>query len=141
MRKVALTFMCAAFITMAISCQQHAPQPVREDIKTSTAGVVKYGNMYFFSGLVGRGADGTYPQGMTAQTKNLMEVYKTALTELGMTFDNIIKANVYITKAEDKPAMNAVYGSYFTGKKPMRVCVVVGLEGEAIVEMDAIAVK
>ena len=40
-----------------------------------------------------------------------------------------------------KPEMNKVYASYFSGKKPMRVCVVVGLEGDALAEMDAIAVK
>ncbi len=130
------------FCLISLACQQAAQPPVREDIKTSTMRVVKYDNMYFFSGITGRNLDGSgYPEGITAQTENLMEKYKNALSELGLTFDDIIKANMYITDIGDKPAMNKVYNSQFAENRPMRVCVVVGLEGDAVVEMDAIAVK
>ncbi len=144
MRHITIGLAIACFMFLAVTCQQTGMEqqaPVREDIKTSTMGVVKYGGMYFFSGMTGPNADGAYPEGMTAQMTNLLEDYKTALSELGLSFDNIIKANVYITDIALKPEMNKVYASYFTGKRPMRVCVVVGLEGDAIVEMDAIAVK
>ena len=141
MKKMIITSIILTFIILT-ACQQAPQQPVREDIKTSTMGVVKYGNMYFFSGITGPNLDGSgYPEGMTAQMENLMEKYKIALTELGLTFDNIIKANVYITDIKDKPAMNKVYRPQFSEKFPKRVCVVVGLEGDAMVEMDAIAVK
>ena len=129
---------CVIFAT----CQQGIQQPVRENIKTSTMRVVKYGNTYFFSGITGRNLDGSgYPEGITAQMENLMEKYRIALSELGLTFDDIIKANVYITDINDKPAMNKVYNAQFSENYPMRVCVVVGLEGDAVAEMDAIAVK
>jgi len=141
MRKsiIALTVLtCVIFL----ACQRNIQQPVRENIKTSTMGVVKYGNMYFFSGITGRNLDGSgYPEGITAQTENVMERYRIALSELGLTFDDIIKANVYITDIGDKPAMNKVYNSKFSENRPMRVCVVVGLEGDAVVEMGAIAVE
>ena len=130
------------FCLISLACQQAAPPPVRENIKTSTMRVVKYDNMYFFSGIVGSNLDGSgYPEGITAQTENLMEKYRNALSELGLTFDDIIKANVFIIDIGDKPAMNKVYNSQFSENRPMRVCVVVGLEGDAVVEMDAIAVK
>lgn len=127
---------------ISLACQRPAQSPVREDIKTSTMRVVKYDNMYFFSGITGSNLDGSgYPEGITAQMENLMEKYRNALSELGLTFDDIIKANVYIIDIGDKPAMNKVYNSQFSENRPMRVCLVVGLEGDAIVEMDAIAVK
>jgi len=141
MQRALTVLICILVLGLSISCQQTGNAPVREDIKTTTMGVVKYGNMYFFSGITGPNEDRSYPEGMTAQMTNLMEKYKTALSELGLSFDNIIKANVYITDGALKPEMNKVYGSYFPNKHPMRVCVVVGLEGDAIVEMDAIAVK
>ena len=140
MKKVLIPFVLVLFVGFFMSCDQQE-QPVREDIKTSVMSVVKFGNMYFFSGHVGNNPDRSYPEGMTAQTELLMEKYKTALSELGLTFDDIVKANVYITDIADKPAMNKVYAAYFTGKRPTRVCAVVGLEGDAIVEMAAIAVK
>ena len=142
MKRSLLALSLIMMVLISMSCQQGAQEMVREDIKTTTMGVVKYGNMYFFSGITGPNSDGSgYPEGMTAQAKNMMEKYKTALSELGLSFDDIIKANVYITTAAAKPDMNKVYGSYFSKKHPMRVCVVVGLEGGAVVEMDAIAVK
>ncbi len=141
MKKLIITLTILGFVIFA-ACRQNIQQPVRENIKTSTMGVVKYGSMYFFSGITGPNLDGSgYPEGITAQVENLMERYRIALSELGLTFDDIIKANVYITDINDKPAMNKVYNSQYSGNRPMRVCVVVGLEGDAVVEMDAIAVK
>ena len=71
-----------------------------------------------------------------------MDKYKTALSELDMNWNNVVKANVYITDINDKPEMNQAYFSYFEGyKRPCRVCVEAGLAGNAIVEIAMIAVK
>ena len=141
MKKSIITLTILVFV-ISTACRQNIQQPVRENIKTSTMQVVKYGNMYFFSGITGPNLNGSdYPEGITAQMENLMEKYRIALSELELTFDDIIKANVYITDINDKPAMNKVYNSQYSENRPMRVCVVVGLAGDAVVEMDAIAVK
>ena len=115
----------------------------RQDLKTITINVIKTGPTYFFPGITGRDLKtGEYADGISAQTTMVMDKLKSALDELGLNWSNVVKMTVYITDMKEKSKMNDVYFSYFEGyEKPSRVCVEAGLEGDALVEMDMIAVK
>jgi len=115
----------------------------RQDLKTSTISVIQTGPSYYFPGITGRDLKtGEYPEGMTAQTRMVMDKFKMALDELGLDWNNAVKMNVYITDMKEKSKMNEAYFSYFEGyERPSRVCIEAGLEGDALVEMDMIAVK
>jgi 2-iminobutanoate/2-iminopropanoate deaminase len=47
------------------------------------------------------------------ETGLVMENLKAILLEAGMTFENVIKATIFIADMEDFKAINKVYGSYF----------------------------
>jgi enamine deaminase RidA (YjgF/YER057c/UK114 family) len=53
--------------------------------------------------------------------------------------EDIVKANVFLTNADDFPAFNQAYAKHFPKDPPARIGVVVALTIDAKVEMDFIA--
>jgi reactive intermediate/imine deaminase len=83
-----------------------------------------------------------YPEGIEAQTQQVMENLKGVLIGCGLSFDNVVSARVFLRHFdEDYEKMNAVYAHYFLpGRRPARTCVgVSGLARGARVEIDFVA--
>lgn len=76
------------------------------------------------------------------QTKQVMENLKAVLSETGMSFDNVVKATIFITDMNDFSKINSVYGTYFSEKNaPARETVQVSrLPKDVNVEVSVIAV-
>jgi 2-iminobutanoate/2-iminopropanoate deaminase len=94
-----------------------------------------------FSGV---SLDSPYPEGIEAQTRQVMENLKRVLAGCGLGLEHVVAARVFLTHFdEDYERMNAVYASYFaSGKRPARTCVgVTALARGARVEIDLIARK
>lgn len=105
---------------------------------------VQVGDMYWLSGKVGGTAETrAMSQGRAgAETRNIMEAFKTLLAELGMDFGDVVQGTVYLVDIADYGDMNAVYGEYFPTDPPARETVAVKeLVGSAAVEISFIAVK
>ena len=83
-----------------------------------------------------------YPDGVEAQTRQVMENLKRVLAGCGLGFEHVVSARVFLTHFEqDYERMNAVYAGYFAaGRCPARTCVgVTALARGARVEIDLIA--
>ncbi|PCI02299.1 MAG: reactive intermediate/imine deaminase [Flavobacteriaceae bacterium] len=80
---------------------------------------------------------------ITNETTQVMENLKAVLTEAGMTFENVIKASIFISDMDNFGAINDVYGSYFdAATAPARETVQVArLPKDVNVEISVIAVK
>ena len=80
--------------------------------------------------------------GVEAQTAKTMDNLGRVLAGLGLGFEHVLQARVFITHFErDYAAMNAVYASYFPAdRRPARTCIgVTGLARGGLVEIDFIA--
>ena len=87
-------------------------------------------------------APGALPDGIEAQTRNVMANLATVLAGLGLRLDHVVMARVYLTRfKEDYAAMNDIYRTFFAeGRLPARTCVgVTGLAYDALIEIDLIA--
>jgi 2-iminobutanoate/2-iminopropanoate deaminase len=87
-------------------------------------------------------APGVLPEGIVAQTHAVMANLKKVLNGLGLGFEHVAMARVYLTRfKEDYTAMNETYRSYFAeGRLPARTCVgVTGLAYDALIEIDLMA--
>ena len=85
---------------------------------------------------------GVLPDGIVAQTRNVMANLRIVLAGLGLGFEHVVMARVYLTRfKEDYAAMNDTYRTYFAeGRLPARTCVgVTGLAYDALIEIDLIA--
>jgi 2-iminobutanoate/2-iminopropanoate deaminase len=83
-----------------------------------------------------------YPQGIEAQTRQVMENLKRVLAGCGLGVENVVAARVFLTHFdEDYERMNEIYASYFVPeKRPARTCVgVSALARGARIEIDFIA--
>ena len=103
---------------------------------------VRTGNLLFVSGQIPIDPEtGTVIiGGIEAATHRVMKNIENILTEAGGTFDNIIKATIFIKSMNDFTKINAVYGSYFSGNFPARETVEVSrLPKDVEVEISVIA--
>ncbi len=90
----------------------------------------------------GTSLDSPYPDGIEAQTNQVMQNLATVLAGIGLGLDDVLQARVFLTRFdEDYDAMNRAYASWFApGRRPARTCVgVTGLAKGARVEIDFVA--
>ena len=87
-------------------------------------------------------APGVLPEGIEAQTRNVVSNLRIVLSGLSLGLEHVVMARVYLARfKEDYEAMNRVYRSFFAeGRLPARTCVrVTGLAYNALIEIDLIA--
>jgi 2-iminobutanoate/2-iminopropanoate deaminase len=87
-------------------------------------------------------APGVLPEGIVAQTHAVMANLKKVLNGVGLGFEHVAMARIYLTEFKrDYAAMNETYRGYFTpGRLPARTCVgVTGLAYDALIEIDLTA--
>jgi 2-iminobutanoate/2-iminopropanoate deaminase len=83
-----------------------------------------------------------YPQGIEAQTRQVMENLKRVLAGCHLGLENVVAARIFLTSfQEDYARMNDVYASYFPpDRRPARTCIgVTDLARGARIEIDFIA--
>lgn len=102
---------------------------------------IKIGDMVFCSGQIPLVPEtGEVVEGdVKAQATQSLENVKAVLTEVGATFNNVVKTTVFIKDMNDFGAINEVYAQYFGDHKPARSCVEVArLPKDVLVEVEVI---
>lgn len=104
---------------------------------------IEVNGMLFISGQVPvNPADGQIPEGIEAQTEQVMQNIKSILTEAGYSFENVVKSTCLLSDMVNFKAMNEVYAKYYSVDPPARAAFAVkGLPLGALVEIETIAVK
>lgn len=98
------------------------------------------GGFVFLSGLVGFDANGAIVKGgIQAETRAVLDEAQRLLTEAGAEISDVVKVNVYLSRAEDFDAFNAVYRQRFAKSPPARITMCVTLTIDALIELDLIA--
>ena len=92
--------------------------------------------------FAGTSIDAPYPEGIEAQTRQVMKNLQTVLAGCGLGLADVLSVRIYLSHFDaDYAAMNAVYaGCFAAGRLPARTCIGVnGLAQGARVEIDCIA--
>jgi 2-iminobutanoate/2-iminopropanoate deaminase len=115
----------------------NAPEPVGPYSQAVKAN----GTLYCSGQIPLNPATGAIPEGIEAQTRQVLTNLEAVLKAGGADFSNVVKTTVFLKDMNDFPAMNAIYAKAFTGAAPARSTVqVVRLPKDVLVEIDAIAV-
>jgi 2-iminobutanoate/2-iminopropanoate deaminase len=78
--------------------------------------------------------------GLEASAERVLDNLEAILGEAGLGLRDVVKATVYLTRAEDFAPMNAVYARRFGDHRPARSTVIVAaLPAGAPIEIDFIA--
>ena len=83
---------------------------------------------------------GEIPSEFEAEVRQTLDNIGLILKEAGMTFDNAVSVQVYLTDMTLFPRMNSVYTTYFKEPRPARTTVgVAKLVGTAKIEITVTA--
>jgi len=102
------------------------------------------GNTLFLSGQLGTdpATNKLVEGGVGPETEQIFKGIAAVLKEAGLTLDNVVKSNVFLTDIADFAAMNKVYESHFSAPYPARTTIgITALPGGAHVEIEVVAVK
>ena len=101
------------------------------------------GDTLYISGNIGLNPKtGKPPEKIEDEIRNLLESYKTLLTQAGLTMDDLVYVQIACTDLAYYDTFNAIYKSYFTKDLPAREFVgVASLLRGGHFEMQAIAVR
>ncbi|MEM6457320.1 MAG: Rid family detoxifying hydrolase [Acidobacteriota bacterium] len=86
---------------------------------------IRAGQLVFLSGQIGidpatrRLAEG----GIEAETRQTLANIKALLEAAGLTFDDVVQAQVFLADLEDYAVVNRIYGAVFSGPPPARAAV------------------
>ena len=92
--------------------------------------------------FAGTSVEEPYPEGIEAQTRQVMRNLETVLRGCGLGLERVVSVRIYLTHFdEDYSRMNAVYAGHFPpGQRPARTCIgVTGLAKGARIEIDMVA--
>jgi 2-iminobutanoate/2-iminopropanoate deaminase len=105
---------------------------------------VRVGDVYYFAGKIGV-TDSTRALAVgrtAAETRNVLEAFRTLFGELGLSLRDVVQATVYLADIADYDEMNRVYAEYFPSSPPARETVAAsGIVSGARVEISFIAVR
>lgn len=104
---------------------------------------IEANGMLFISGQIPvNPATGTVPEGITAQTEQVLKNVEAILKEAGYGFENVIKTTCLLSDIANFKPMNEVYAKYYTKDCPARAAFAVkDLPIGVLVEIETIAAK
>jgi 2-iminobutanoate/2-iminopropanoate deaminase len=102
---------------------------------------IQVGNLLFTSGQIPLNLEGQVVEGgIEPQTRQVFANLQAVLAEAGCTFNDVVKATVFMKDMNDFAAMNSIYGEVFGDHKPARSAVEVArLPRDVFVEIEVIA--
>jgi len=123
---------------------------MRKEIKTENAPAaigpysqaVEAGGFLFVSGQIPiNPADGSIPDGITAQTEQVLKNVSAILAADNLTLKDVIKTTVFLHHMDDRNDMNEVYAKFFPPPYPPRSTIEVSaLPRDALVEIECVAI-
>ena len=105
------------------------------------AQAVSVGGFLYTSGQIGLDpASGEMVSGFEAQAVQVLANLRAVLASAGCTFQDVVKATVYVVDLAEFPRLNALYGEAMGAHRPARSTVqVTALPKGGLVEIDLVA--
>jgi 2-iminobutanoate/2-iminopropanoate deaminase len=102
---------------------------------------IKLGGLLFTSGQIPLDSSGLLVEGgIEEQTHQVFRNLEAVLSAAGASFQDVVKATVFIKDMNQFAAVNGIYASYFGEHKPARSTVEVArLPKDVLVEIEVIA--
>lgn len=124
------------------------PESLRVPTKAYSNGILVHlgtADMMFVTGQLSQDADGNVvcPNDAEGQARHIFSRINCILQEGGMSLDNVVKAQIFVTNIADAPAVSSVRNEVFKISRPVSTLLEVGgmVKKECCVEIEVIAVK
>jgi 2-iminobutanoate/2-iminopropanoate deaminase len=102
---------------------------------------VRAGDHLFVSGQPGidPSTGSVPPGGFDAEARQAFVNLRTVVEAAGATLDRVVRTTVFLTSADDFPALNEVFAEFFPSSPPVRSTPIVGLPRNLRISIDATA--
>jgi enamine deaminase RidA (YjgF/YER057c/UK114 family) len=102
---------------------------------------VDAGDYVYISGQGPGGPDGKVPAAFDEQVRQTLDKIKATVVAAGLTMNNVVYTQVYLTDISKDEAMNRVFGEYFPKTPPARAVLGVAAVPQSSIEISAVAVR
>ena len=102
---------------------------------------VDAGDYLYISGQGSRRADGTMPSTFDAQLRQALDNVRAVVESAGLTLENVVYVQVYLTNISSYSEMDRVFGAYFPKAAPARAVLGVYALPDPPIEINAVAVR
>ena len=127
MRKLTLTVTLAS-AAVALSAQMGGSKQFVRPAPGQTppySMAIKAGNIIYVSGMLPTDEKGQLVQGdLKVQAKQVFDNLRNTLQQAGSSLDQAVAATVMLQKAEDFPALDAIYKEQFKNEPPVRTTII-----------------
>jgi reactive intermediate/imine deaminase len=143
-RKVRTAFRCAAFLFLAALVAQAqiravTSQQAKADQFSSPA--VDARDYVYISGQGPQRPDGKIPATFDEQVRQTLDNVKSIVEAAGLTMNNVVYTQVYLTDIGKYDELNRVFGEYFPKTPPARAVLGVAAVPQSSIEINAVAVR
>ncbi len=133
--KLAVVMVCG--LSVGLVAQQSDKQIFSSGGNFPVSSAIRVGGFVYLSGMLARDFSGD----IQSQTREALERIGETLTEAGSSLGNVASTTIFLKNAADFPAMNEVYGEFFTEDAPARTTVMVDLAlPTALIEIAVTAI-
>jgi enamine deaminase RidA (YjgF/YER057c/UK114 family) len=100
---------------------------------------VKVGHYVHVSGTTGAGSDGQFVPDPYVQTQNALKTIVEALAKAGVSYENVVRTRLYVTKIADWEKYGKAHGEVFGEIRPAMTIVEVSklIDPAMLVEIEA----
>lgn len=132
-----------AIVSLPLLAEQNISQIVTDQAPAAPAYSqgIQAGDFVFIAGQIGMDSKGVLVGGsIEEQTTQALNNVKMILAAKGLTFDDVIKTQIFLKDAKDFAAVNTLYMQAFGGNiKPVRTTVFANLPKDALIEIECTA--
>jgi 2-iminobutanoate/2-iminopropanoate deaminase len=143
MRLCSTVLLAAALVVPGLAAPKKLVHPKEFPTGRPFSPGLLVGDTLYVAGQTGNNLKtGQIPEDFEAEVKQTLDNIGLVLKEAGMSFDNAVSVQVYLTDMTLFQRMNAVYTTYFKEPRPVRTTVgVAKLVGTARIEITVTASK
>jgi len=142
LKLIAAVVFVALSSSLAGAVDKTVVRPSGAEPSASWSHGILVGDTLYISGMGGDDAAGKISEDFEAEVKQALNNIGAVLKAAGMSPDNVVSVQVYLTDGATFERMNAVYKTYFNDPRPTRTTVVVAkLVGQGHIEITATARK
>jgi reactive intermediate/imine deaminase len=132
-------FMCASTLIAQAQIRAITAPQIQHD-RFSSAATEADGYVYI-SGQGPENPDGKVPATFEEQVRQTLNNIKAIVEAAGLTMNNVVYTQVYLTDVSKYDEMNRIFGEYFPRTPPARAVLGVAAVPESTIEINAVAVR
>jgi reactive intermediate/imine deaminase len=145
-RRVPMRFWVAIFLfasTLLTQAQIRAitPSQTSPDANRYSSSAVDADGYVYISGQGPQSSDGKMPATFANQVRQTLDNVKAIVEAAGLTMNNVVYTQVYLTDIGKYDEMNGVFGEYFPKTPPARAVLGVTAVPQSPIEISAVAVR